>query len=257
MLIDLFSSTELMTVYERVGNQTLSRGYKTDKAYLKDAIDKLRVSNITNKDEIIKRLCNPRREVINNLGVYSDSLAELECLGIAVYCREYTIVIDLADQLDLVLFVLCGCNIDNIRSIPNYVNISREILKFNKDKLSFNDILEIINIDNNIRGFFEDILFRITSKYYTKNVSKEFIYKKSVIEFLSEILKMSVKIQDYICADIIKWYSAVYRSRSLAKSVLTCDIKVDSISISYNGLTRGITTMSLNRLEYLEVIDIA
>lgn len=62
-------------------------------------------------------------------GFFLDSHIEIEKCGFHSCSGSAVVVIDLTNRLDIVLNVLCGADMQRVRSIPNYEKISRSILR--------------------------------------------------------------------------------------------------------------------------------
>lgn len=124
MQVVLFNNETILKCIPRKLGSLKSRNFKIKYS--------LNLNNMSeSRIEEFKKIHNKEREYKDVLGAIVDSHYSVELLGVTSLSREYGLNIDLSDNLDLVLSVLCGCSPFSVRTMPNYDTVSRTLLSLN------------------------------------------------------------------------------------------------------------------------------
>lgn len=88
---------------------------------------------------------------VKDVGPYVvDRYFELDSLGLEKYSKKYTAVATTWDCLDLVLNHICGANIEKVRNIDNYKQISRALITGDFDLMSKLSFQSLVNVDDRL-----------------------------------------------------------------------------------------------------------
>ncbi|WP_394861651.1 hypothetical protein [Paraclostridium bifermentans] len=183
---------------------------ETNTVYEKDFI--FRLNNTETNKRIIERV----------LDINCDRNLEAEALGVAKYCKDYTLVFSLQDSLDLVLFSLCGVEPKLIRGISNYQRLSRGLLNVNFDLLGDFTFEELLNIDDKL-DYYLNALFNEAGDY------QEFLrlfYKRLTNKCYELVCLYTEKFRDYMLASDTKIIMSP-RSKNITTIILSCNIPMN------------------------------
>ncbi len=191
-------------------------------------------------------------EFIDNAGC--DNLWKLEALGLGRYTREYVIIIDFSDALDLLMELEFGCNRQECRSIRNYAEVSRSLLNFDFSGSSEKFGVLFFESEMMTRAYlqlFEEIEENASMINCTQDEKmSHFVYK-----FYSRILQRASDVKDYVVCDLQKQYpgSLIYRSKNYSSAIITSDIKLDDELVLHlrNGEDYAVKIHNYKRYEWI------
>lgn len=133
-----------------------------------------------------------RRIYRDTLGIMCDSSLDLEVIGVTKYAKDDTVLFTLQDSLDLVLNYLCDVDMNVLRTLPNYQQISRGILNADHTMLDGIPFGDLLGLDSRLDAY----LIRIN----TTSISYEDFLNKFFIEVTSA------------CNTLLHQYVMQYRS---------------------------------------------
>ena len=232
MQVDLFKSRATNQDFQKIGHQIETRQFAIDPT--KGGIDDIRkhvnCCNTHALDEYVTSLKNAVAlgRKYNKIGQAGcDSLFEVEALGIALYAKQYTMILDFSDSLDYILHRLSRCDMRSIRNIPDYRKISNSIMNF--DFSSVEEVLfeTFFQVDPKLDEYFKGLLEN--SEHIT--VSSENKMNWVIGRFYIDILEMAARIKDYTMTYFAKHtpkHSFAYRSKSFSAALGSSDHKFDS-----------------------------
>ena len=87
------------------------------------------------RNEVVKAACS-ERDCEEFVGSYSDNHFSLELLGLEKNSKKYMVLVDFSESLDYILHLLSHCDMENIRAIPNYTEVSKAFLNGDMDALA-------------------------------------------------------------------------------------------------------------------------
>lgn len=250
MQIDLFKNRDIFKDGPRLLKQIESRKYSlcVSEDELQEVLksDKGFLTNISNK-------LKEGRIYKNYYSCSTDNLFEVEALGVGLYTKKYTIIMDFSDKLDYVLHRLTGCPTELIRALPNYQHISKCILTLNYDGLRSLRIGDFMDISPEICNWFAQILESITSG---GDMQDDEVLEAFVSLLYQNIINEVNRLKTYVCMFLKdKYYSDfTIRSKSLSSIIATTDIKIDTkislIDSQHNFEECELQLYSLEKYEY-------
>ena len=231
MQIDLFKSRTYNSSYHKLGNSVEKRQFELDPSLgTIDDLDKHVVcydkQQLESYKSKLKSLVDSGREY-QHIGLAgSDSLFEVEALGIAKYCKRYTLILDLSDSLDYMLHRLCKCNMSAIRGIPEYSKISRAIMNYD-----FEDVGEILfNTFFQVDPRLDAYLVSMLTSSDNVTISSESKMDWVVNNFYTAILNTSVAVRDYtmqVLSSKLPRGTFAYRSKNFSSSLAAIEEPFD------------------------------
>lgn len=251
LLINLFRDSD----YIRLGSQILVRKFQLDTKLdyldeMDDGSDKFRKF----KNECLKAARDDKyyTEIMGN---HCDSKFPLELLGVGAYSKTYTVVVDFAKSLDLVLALLTGCDIKNIRTMENYKLISEQILSYNLKDNSENFSV-FLDLDTKLSQWIYNAIREVDKTRTSDNLDLEEAAQEFFAFFYSEISKQLEMVKDYVGANIkttCPSSNAVYRSKSFTKIIVSSDICIEGkLKLVYKDLNYEVDVHSYKTFEYVE-----
>lgn len=260
MQINLFSSGQ--NTYAKEAQRILSRQFETtfdldallqcnctDEHFVRtvnaakeemEYLQSLRAKKITCSSEI-------RYETISRTA-RGDKMHTLELLGIGNYAKQYTIFFDFKNELAFFLHMLSGCSTEQIKSIPDYYDLSRSLLTYNKERLEEFDLSCIFGLDPNLDEYLVTLLGRIStdlncSLLKTDDVTAEFAYK-----FYIELMNEVAHVRDYTALEFCTLkkneLNTIYRSKGFADAICTADRPftepVEICNVGEHGITESL-----------------
>lgn len=166
-----------------------------------------------------------KREYISICGNKQDSHGELEKTGLCRYMKRYTAILSLEDSLDYILHRITHIPTAVFRSIPNYYDFSRSLLKLNFEALEGMSFESLTSADARMGEYLSTMYIAAS-----KEENAEFNFLNTFLTAISQELS---KILEYTSA---YYYlkkkkddpSLVLRSKSLASFVMTSDQKEET-----------------------------
>ena len=139
MVIDLFHDDKLNKEFSRADNYINKRSF-TLNADIEELKQHLNVNCnkpefIKFRNEVVKAACS-ERDCEEFVGSYSDNHFSLELLGLEKNSKKYMVLVDFSESLDYILHLLSHCDMENIRAIPNYTEVSKAFLNGDMDALA-------------------------------------------------------------------------------------------------------------------------
>lgn len=222
MQIDLFKDPEVHKDLNRLLAQVETRAFHLNcsKEELKNAC----IGDENFFKEIEEVLDKPRvyKQVY---GCSYDSHFLLEALGVGRDCKRYTIIVDLSDKLDYILHRLTGCPTDKIRTMPNYVHISRSLLTLDYESLTDVKLGDFLAIDDTIVEWMSRLIDNIVTE---SNLCDTEILNLLLLRFIRTIVQEANRIKSYIIMYLRLHYSAVVRSKSVSSILATVSEDIDT-----------------------------
>jgi hypothetical protein len=127
------------------------------------------------------------REYNDLLGSMNDSHIEVEKLGICESQGPFTVVLSLEDSLDYILHLLTGTSTEKIRTLPDYRELSRAIMKINPEALGELTFNLFSQVDPALSSYLQDLV-------------RESEDTESFVErFFTKIFTQADRILEYIC----------------------------------------------------------
>ena len=230
MQVDLFNNTTIKTRAARTGQQIETRKC----VVLSNLLDNLpkKVDGFSEKDiakyyEHIRNLATKQREYTRIGYAASDSLWELELLGICDYTRKYMIYIDFSNALDFVLEQAFDCNREEIRKMESYDTISKQLLTY--DLADATAKIGILFDTVSMKSVYLSVMNTINKDLTLAQASRDEKLSAFVYKFYTNILQKLADIKDYVAAYLtVNHNNVVYRSKTFSSVILTSDEKLDS-----------------------------
>lgn len=261
MLINLFEDKNLVTKSGKLlGYMTTQRPYEL-------ADDLTRYDSLSSEDldtrfhlESVKDYKGLSRTYTNIFGCLTDSHNEIEKLGVCKGHKRWNVIVSLEDSLDYILHRLCGADMNNIRNMPNYKQVSRALLKLNYEAMvaSFGDLREA---DEKVDSYFTQLFSSTETEDLEEaalNFQKTFVLK--IMSQLSTILEYVVLAYYYDTVESAgyKKGALVLRSKSLCCFVLSSDVKIEEELIIKSPGFEDYTLKihSFEKYEYLEKMSL-
>lgn len=255
MLINLF---EDQTIFARA-SQPL--GYMLDRDCV--VVDDLKeYEEISSDDPYVKQhiegvrnsLKHSDRYYIPVLGDRVDSHSEVEKLGVCAYQKVYTVIVSMEDSLSYILHRLSGASTANIRSIPNYINISRGILNMNYEAMKTMNFDVLFECDPLLGKYLNELYFMKTEEGRSQTDSFTERFVTEVLGTLKNILQYVVFSYHFS----FKTGEMILRSKSLSSFVFTSKEKrEDVLELVQEGFeTHTLQVRSFKRKEYSKYLDL-
>lgn len=187
-----------------------------------------------------------RRVYRDTLGILCDSSLDLEVIGVTKYAKNDTVLFTLQDSLDLVLNYLCDVDMNVLRQLPNYQQISRGILNADHrllDGIPFGDLL---GLDSRLDAYL--IRINTTSISYEDFLNKFFIEVTSACNTLLHQYVMQYR----------SYYSDLglklpLRSKNICSIVFGSEIEIDDKMELVPGYF--IQIKSYKKCEYMKYVN--
>lgn len=151
-----------------------------------------------------------------------DNLFEVEALGIAKYCKRYTMILDLSDSLDYMLHRLSKCNIDAIRNMPNYSKISNAIMNYRFDDVEQIFFNSFFQIDHALDEYFVKLLGTANDVTISSDNKMNWIVNK----FYVDIINTACSVKDYTMTFLrskLQKNTFAYRSKSYSAALASVE----------------------------------
>lgn len=230
MQVDLFKSRRRTTDMRKFGGYVRIRDFQLDPNTDFDVIRKL--TNCSHKDvvdeyieDVKRRIAHGRQYEDIGYDLCADNLFDVEALGVGLYAKKYQIIISFEDCLDFFLHIVSDCDMEKIRSIPNYHEISANIMSLRPatptSSARFNDLFDV---DPKLDEYF------ISRQKYVKetfNTYGDHFIDQLAFEIIRPLLMEVHGVQDYLISCFSAARSelgdAVCRSRNYSSLVITTD----------------------------------
>lgn len=255
MLINLFKNEQIVKNSNQLGHQIMTRGFQLDKqlTYLNEI--KSDSDNFLKYREECFKTAETTRNYSNIISNNYDSHFNLELLGIAKYTRQYTVVVDLSESLDLILSILSNCELEAIRKLNNYTKVSKDILNFELEQSEKISITDIIDLDRNLSRWFNSLTYRKRGSICAVDL-QDATYS-ILFSFYTELQNALEQTKDYIGTFLQKvgLPGSVYRSKSKAAIIVSSDVILDDdepLLLGYNGKVSEVKCYCLKPFEYAE-----
>ena len=201
MQVDLFKSRRRTTDMRKFGGYVRIRDFQLDPNTDFDVIRKL--TNCSHKDVVDEYIEDVKQRIAHgrqyeNIGydLCADNLFDVEALGVGLYAKKYQIIISFEDCLDFFLHIVSDCDMEKIRSIPNYHEISANIMSLRPatptSSARFNDLFDV---DPKLDEYF------ISKQKYVKetfNTYGDHFIDQLAFEIIRPLLMEVHGVQDYL-----------------------------------------------------------
>lgn len=182
-----------------------------------------------------------------------DSHNEVERLGVCKHAKKYTTIVSLEDSLDYVLHRLSKCSVMAVRSMSNYYDFSRSLLKLNLDFLEKFSVEHLLNLDENLDKYLVSLLY--------DEDGNEKSDEDYMLSFIKDVLNEVGRVVDYVglyFKEAQPEKSCVTRSKSYCSHILSTDEKLDNVIIirSEGFDDYQIRVRSFTRMEYFKNVDL-
>lgn len=262
MLVDLFSNESTVKF------ANMQRGYikRRDLTLFQGGYDKLleyRDEEISKELKLFKKYANKnnvvkdtvRFETLANY-VSSDRFWKIELTGLTDAAKEYSIAIDLSDNLAEILFMLCGSNPQAVRRIPDYHDLSKAIMGNDFEKASRCNFGAFYDIDLKLNAYLASTLYK-SGEYFPDSKRVDKIANHFFFTIITDILCKSEEVRTYIAATIKDNIGSDYfviRSFTFDSIICTSSKRLDFnyITVKYDDFTFDIPIRQYRRLEILE-----
>jgi hypothetical protein len=252
LLVNLFENPKLITAHEKILAKLKGRNcdiledlsfYQEEVAASGESTDKSYHIN-----SVLENM-NKERRYKEYFGKIADSHIEIEKLGVCKYAKPYTTIVSLEDSLDYILHRLCKAEVSNIRSIPNYFEVSRAILKLNYKGMEGLNFNWLMNADGNLARFLVEMHENTNDD--SDNRAGDFVH-----EFINRLIQEVSHVTEYISFyynTLLERDSSVIRSKSFCSFVISTDKKLDDVLYlrSAGFEDYAIRVRSFERKEYL------
>ena len=164
MVIDLFHDDKLNKEFSRADNYINKRSF-TLNADIEELKQHLNVNCnkpefIKFRNEVVKAACS-ERDCEEFVGSYSDNHFSLELLGLEKNSKKYMVLVDFSERLDYILHLLSHCDMENIRAIPNYTEVSKAFLNGDMDALAKETYSIFIQCDPALTKYMSDLYLEV------------------------------------------------------------------------------------------------
>ena len=168
MVIDLFHDDKLNKEFSRADNYINKRSF-TLNADIEELKQHLNVNCnkpefIKFRNEVVKAACS-ERDCEEFVGSYSDNHFSLELLGLEKNSKKYMVLVDFSESLDYILHLLSHCDMENIRAIPNYTEVSKAFLNGDMDALAKETYSIFIQCDPALTKYMSDLYLEVLYTY--------------------------------------------------------------------------------------------
>ena len=164
MQVNLFANDRIMNSYSRDLHHLSTKPVDIGVVFGQN-VDRYKVANPEDSSDVLFHKAHAlgyfdvRKKTYENcFGALYDRHHELAKLNILLGYGPYVTIISLEDSLDYVLHSLCGCNIQKVREIPKYQELSRALLKLNFGENLYNfAISDFVGIDPKLNHFIKQL----------------------------------------------------------------------------------------------------
>lgn len=223
MQVDLFKSRAFLENYQKIGSQVETRKFAIDPA--RGSIDDIGQYVVCYNDNALEEYKNKLKKDVENGRSYrhigaagSDSLFEVEALGIAKYCKKYVAILDLSCALDYVLHRLCKCNMEAVRNIEEYQTISYAIMNYDFERTEQILFDSFFQVDPRLDEYF----IRLLESTDDVTISSDNRMNWVINRFYMDILGMANNIKNYTMTFMqsrLKSGTFAYRSKSFSSAL--------------------------------------
>lgn len=142
----------------------------------------------------LKNLSEQNRHYSYIGGADCDNLFLLEALNISATSREFALVSDFSNCLDLALHSVYGCKVEDIRKCRNYSEISRAITNYDFSTLGDSEFADLLDTSEELRKAFselslksqkEDIYYHDRLKWIVFQFYKTVLCELSLIKYFA------------------------------------------------------------------------
>ena len=230
MQVDLYSSSEVMGNASRLCKQIETRQFKAvyDVDGVRAVLGQYPEAAVDSVLDRLKQVASKGRTYEHIGCAGCDSVWELEALGLGEYSKEYSVIIDLSQALDLIMQLEFQCSREECRSMKNYEGVSRSLMNF--DFRDSSEKFGVLFFESNVMSkAYVQIFKGVEENPQYSNCTQDEKMSYFVYEFYSRILNRASEIKDYIVADLQKKYPGqiIYRSKSFSSAIMTSSIKLD------------------------------
>lgn len=207
--------------------------------------------------DCVKSAFGKERTYTNFYHAVSDSHHEIEKIGASLYSRNYTVIVSLEDSLDYILHRLSGASMSSVRSLSNYTELSRDLMKVNLDRLDNHNFSSLLNLDTKLDSYL--------SRIY-EEAGKQLIERgDSDVEtlFADRLMKNILEESDSIISYLGFYYrqqvkEAAVRSKSYCSVVIASDEKMnDELIIESTGFDNcNLQARSFECREYFDKTEL-
>lgn len=233
MQVDLFNNTLLSRAKRQIG-QISTRGYEM--ATRERNME--RMQKYFSSEEDFKNYRNYIRALIKEGRHYdtlgfarSDSLFDVESLGIANNGQNFMMIADFSYSLDYIMHRLCGCKLEDIRAIKDYDRISKAVMNYDIDSISDIPLARLISASDKVEKYLVDIVKRSNSMDIVEEDKLSWV----AYTFYKDIISLAGYIKFYttvvVCDSFLNLFGkkGVIRSTSFSKIAATVDQRFDDI----------------------------
>ena len=166
--MNLFHDDKLNKEFSRADNYINKRSF-TLNADIEELKQHLNVNCnkpefIKFRNEVVKAACS-ERDCEEFVGSYSDNHFSLELLGLEKNSKKYMVLVDFSESLDYILHLLSHCDMENIRAIPNYTEVSKAFLNGDMDALAKETYSIFIQCDPALTKYMSDLYLEVLYTY--------------------------------------------------------------------------------------------
>lgn len=243
MQIDLFKSRRRNQESAKRGGYVKSRNFeldpKTDFNKIRQMCSCTNTTVIDNYIQDIKdRIAAGRKYEDIGSGLGKDNLFDIEALGVGLYAKRYQIILSFEDKLDYLLHVISGCDMEKVRSIPHYLEVSSAFVALKQTEASNDATFSLLyNIDPKLDEYFLKTakLLKEQNVYHDEQLIEKLAYDIE-IPILREVAGIQNYIIAYMSSTMSGMSSMVCRSRDYASLIFSSDTPLqEDIVLTYEG----------------------
>lgn len=191
--------------------------------------------------------------------VSSDRFWKIELTGIPEFSKDYSIMIDLSDNLAEILSLLCGCDPTAVRRIPNYHDISNAIMNNNFDAAGSSNFGVFYDVDLNLNAYLAKTLYK-SGEQFSELQDIERIVNHFIFTIMMDVLCKAEQVKTYIAAAIKNYLEQdtkdLFIIKSFTFSSVICtsakDLGTNSITVRYQGNSFQVPLIQYRRMGILE-----
>ena len=138
------------------------------------------------------------------------------------------VLVDFSESLDYILHLLSHCDMENIRAIPNYTEVSKAFLNGDMDALAKETYSIFIQCDPALTKYMSDLYLEVLYTYS----DNENLLNWYIIIFYKKILEQTRAAKAYIMSYIRKFDNNFrYKSKTYAASLGTTETEITDTNL--------------------------
>lgn len=253
--IDLFKNKDILDKSKKINSKAKLRNFKISCSPT-EYIEKVKgmvktpsvLDHLYNIEELALVGSVDKEERYDKFSYFSfDPWNELERLGLGTYARKYTCTLSMEDSLAFILSYLSGCDESVIKSMDNYFELSRGIMKMSPPYLGNFSVNKLLNVDHKLDVYLNEVYLK--SEQNTEDFA---------LTLFCEIYDVVEKTLDYLTSFITVEYGRqiAIASRGLSSVVVYSDIELPTeFELKYEDRSLILCNYNYRKFEYGEYLE--